>query len=247
MSLLDQIESNALEGNAVKALRLCVTLGGRARSSELRSWASQELHGYEADAERPSYRVITAPLYIDGTNLQWKVTGQQISPLELPEFCREDIGETVELTHSLPALVEMIATATNSDNSLTLMPPQAATVIGYMNSANQSSTRINALYWHVAAVSIKDVVERVCTIAVELASEMRAGMHDDQRIPSSAVASQAVEVVVNGDHNRIELGDVQQIDADIPDLGKGRKRTAEIVTASLGIIGALIYAVTRFL
>ncbi len=126
------------------------------------------------------------------------------------------------------------------------MPPQAATIVNYMNATNQSSNNIHALYWSVAAVSIKEVVERVCTIAVELASEMRAGMYEDQRIPSSDVASQAVEVVVHGDHNRIELRDVQQTGTNTPRTGIGRKRIAEIVTASLGLVGALIYALIRF-
>ena len=126
------------------------------------------------------------------------------------------------------------------------MPPQAASIVNYMNAANQSTNNINSLYWSVAAVSIKEIVERVCTIAVELASEMRAGMYENQHIPSSDVASQAVEVVVHGDHNRIELHDVQQTGTHTSSTGIGRKRTTEIVSASLGLIGALIYALIRF-
>lgn len=246
-SLLDQIESNALEGNAVKALRLCVTLGGRARSSELRTWASQELQGYDNDAELPEYRIIGAPLCIDGTNFHWKITGQQISPFDLPEFVRDDISETIELRHSLPALVDMAKSAESDDGSLKLMPPAATTVVSYMNTANRNGDNISSLYWSVASVSIKEVIERVCTIAVELASEMRAGMYKDQTIPSSEVASQAVEVVIRGDNNRIELRDVQQLGAHTQGDGIGKRRKIEIVTAALGMVVALIYALTRFL
>ena len=44
-SILDQIESEALNGEVVKALRLCKTLGGKSSSAEIREWASLELRG----------------------------------------------------------------------------------------------------------------------------------------------------------------------------------------------------------
>jgi hypothetical protein len=45
---MDEIERGALDNQRSLAdtLRRCVLLGGKARSAELRAWASRELTGY---------------------------------------------------------------------------------------------------------------------------------------------------------------------------------------------------------
>jgi hypothetical protein len=48
------------------ALRKCVVLGGRSGSEELRDWATRGLQGYYGQDDLPEYRVITAPLTVDG-------------------------------------------------------------------------------------------------------------------------------------------------------------------------------------
>ena len=58
-SLLDQIESEALNGEVVEALRLCKTLGGKSSSTEVREWPSLELRGYGPEDDLPSYRRIS--------------------------------------------------------------------------------------------------------------------------------------------------------------------------------------------
>ena len=66
-TLLDQIESEAMDGDVVKALRLCIKLGGHSGSADLRQWAERELNGYDSEDELPDYRRINAPLCYDGT------------------------------------------------------------------------------------------------------------------------------------------------------------------------------------
>ena len=46
MNLLGKIEEQAIDGDISKALRLCLSLGGKTGSTDLRGWASLELNGY---------------------------------------------------------------------------------------------------------------------------------------------------------------------------------------------------------
>lgn len=56
--LLEQIEQAALDDTAdiTGALRKCVVLGGQSVSEELRTWATRELKGYNANDQLPEYR-----------------------------------------------------------------------------------------------------------------------------------------------------------------------------------------------
>ena len=89
--LLEQIEQGALDSKTPLAdvLRKCVALGGRAGSEQLRDWARRELDGYrDGKQELPAYRIVPAAIAIDGQNMAFQVTGQQLSSYDLPEFAR---------------------------------------------------------------------------------------------------------------------------------------------------------------
>lgn len=107
VTLLDQIQSKAIDGDVVKALRLCLSLGGRSGSSDLRDWASRELNRYR-DSALPDYRRIYAAIQIDVRTYNAIITGQTISTLQLPDFARDHLSEEVELRQSLPGLVDLV-------------------------------------------------------------------------------------------------------------------------------------------
>ena len=223
-SLLDKIESEALGSDVVKALRLCITLGGHSDSAELRDWAARELRGYGGDDELPDYRRIVAPLCIDHASLTGIVTGQQISTHHLPDFTRDIISEDVELPHSIPELLEAANAADRENDALRMLPPGAADLLVYMNGSGQYRTHLHALYWKIAPSTMRAVVERVCTDLVGLVSEMRSGMDRSQDLPSSDVATQAFEVVVKGTRNRVVLKNVrQESESTSPDEGTGHR------------------------
>ena len=58
MSLLRDIQDSAVGTNASVEvlLRQCLVLASRLQNDELREWATQELRGYSAEADRPVYR-----------------------------------------------------------------------------------------------------------------------------------------------------------------------------------------------
>ena len=111
-TLLEQIEDDSLDGkkSVADALRKCIALGGRAGNEELRAWASRELQGYEKPDDVPDYRIVAAPLVIDGVAGFNYVTRQQISAHDLPDAAQEaGISETLHLTSGVGELEEMPA------------------------------------------------------------------------------------------------------------------------------------------
>ena len=69
-------------------------------------------------------------------------------------------------------------------------------------------TQITSLYWSVSESALREITERVSTDVIALVNEMRAGMDTAQKIPAAELATQAVNVVVKGDNNRIITGGI---------------------------------------
>jgi len=212
-------------------------LGGKAGSTELRDWASDELNGYRSESI-PEYRRIYAPLQVDGTTIRALVKHQTISPSQLPDFARE-VTEELELRQSLPGLVELIAAAKQSDESVRLMPPGASVLVDYMNRTSGDFNYIESLYWSVSPSVIQEVVDRVRSNLVELVAEMRAGMTSDQIVPSPEVASQAISVVISGDKNRVKVKDAAKHVTEVP-VEKSLLRRWLEVGAWVAGIGAMV-------
>ncbi|MXY10810.1 MAG: hypothetical protein F4Z00_12810 [Acidimicrobiaceae bacterium] len=239
-SLLDKIESEALGGDVVKALRLCISLGGHSASAELREWATRELRGYGGDDELPDYRRIQAPLCVDTISPTGIAKGLSISTFQLPEFVREDITEELDLTHSVPELLGMVRTAEREGESVRLLPLGASEVLLYMNQSGEYRPHVERLYWQVAPTAISGVVERVCTDIVELVGEMRAGLPKGQDLPSPDVASQAVNVVVKGDGHRVVVKNVRQESGDGAPEESPRHRTLKVIAWVATIVAAIV-------
>ena len=249
-SLLDKIESETLDGDVVKALRLCITLGGRSESVEIREWAARELRGYSSDDELPDYRRIRAPLCVDGFAGNafagvWQTRGQMISVCQLPEMARDYISEVLELTHSIPELQDMARAADR--NPVRLVPAGAAELIAYMNGSDNYDTRIDSLYWQVAPTAIMSIVERVRTDIVGLVGEMRSGMPMGQQLPSPDLANQAFNVAVTGTGNRVIVKDVLQSDFDASTDETSAHRNLRAAFWIAGIVVAIIAVVTAVL
>lgn len=92
-------------------LRMCLMLGAETGSAELRTWASRELNGYDNDADLPPYRQIVGVLCIDTLSGPHHVTGQQISPVQLPEFARDEVSNDIDMLQPIEEL-ERLATTT---------------------------------------------------------------------------------------------------------------------------------------
>lgn len=205
--LLGEIEQAALDESVpvTTALRKCLALGGHAGSAELREWASRELHGYIGhEKELPDYRRIRSPLLMDGIDGGFVVRGRMVSIIDLPEVAREDISDELELTHPIGKIEGMGRQAEARGGSLQ-MGPAAAAELAAMMTHEIRRMQVERVYWSVSAADFRGVVDGVRTALTELVAEMRAGTGPGAQAPPAEVASQAVQIAVYGDKNRITL------------------------------------------
>jgi hypothetical protein len=205
--LVAQIENDALDGNmsVATALRKCIALGGRSGSEALRDWATRELKGYSRDDELPKYRVIQAPLMIDGVSGNIKIEHQQIPASMIPESIREHVSERLELRYGAGELEEFC-----KEGEVRLQPLGASDLARLMNlESDQPHTRIVSLYWAVAPAALRGVLDQIRTALTQLVAELRANMAGDEQIPTAEAASQAVNVVVTGKRSRVSVTSAQ--------------------------------------
>ena len=114
----------------------------------------------------------------------------------------------------------MVTQAKKKDEPVRLMALGATDVVAYMNRKKEQFNHIENLYWSIAPSAIQEVIDRVRSNLVELVAEMRAGMSSGDAIPSSKLASQAVNVVIK--RFRLAcLGNVQATDPSPAKLALG--------------------------
>jgi hypothetical protein len=207
LSLIDQIEQDALDDRVpvATALRKCVVLGGRSGSEELRDWATRELKGYRGEDQLPDYRLVPAPLRVDGLAGHYQVARQAFPPSSLPDFAREHIADEVELRDGVGSIEALLGEA-----EIKLSPPMASDLVRYMNAHNDAPGRhIESLYWQVSPAAIRGVLDQIRTALTHLVAELRANMSDSEAVPSADAASQAVSVVVTGKRSKVNVTTAQ--------------------------------------
>lgn len=198
-SLLAEIERGGLDPRVrlTTVLQTCIALGAQTRNAELRDWASQELGGYrDDDSAIPEYRIIHAPLKIDGATMTHKITGQQISSFQLPDVARDVVTEELKLAHGVSDLENLVRNAErDAKSTVKMIPPGGAGLVMLMNHEAQPGNAVMALYWDVSVARLIGVLDQIRTTLIQLVSEMRATMGEDETVPSSESAEQAVNVV----------------------------------------------------
>lgn len=206
-SLMSEIERDLLDGRPVEdVLRKLIILGGLARSSALRDWASLELRGYgEVPVdELPSYRKVLGLIQLDAIVGRGSVAHQTIGANELPEGIREHITNHVPLWQGIgevQALIDHHA----SGEAVRFGLPDERVIARLMDRASQDAfQRVTAIYWSVSVSSLSGVVDQVRTRLAELLGELRASTPDGLT-PAAADVAAAVNVVVRGKGNRVTV------------------------------------------
>lgn len=237
--LMREIERDLLADKPLDGLlRKFILLGGNVGSPELRAWASQELRGYDNDADLPSYRTVNAPLQIDGAVPGGLIQHQSISSMDLPDFARDEIDELVPLRMGVGEIHSMVAQH-KGDKVVKLQPAGAALLVSYMNGTQQMNGHITALYWSVSTIALEGTLGQIRTRLAELIAELRSGTPQGQTLPTPEQAANAVNVVINGRGNRVSIAQATnggavttQTEAD---EGKKFWTTARLIGA--GIVG----------
>lgn len=207
--LIEQIERDALDESVplATALRKCVVLGGKSGSEELRDWATRELKGYygEDSDKLPDYRVVPAPLMLDGVSGNVQIRQQQLAPTALPDFAQEHIKEEVQLRDGVGGIEALLQQA-----EIKLMPKMAADLARVMNAdSGNPFQQIVSIYWAVSPAAVRGVLDQIRTSLAQLVAELRATMSSDDAVPSAEAANQAVEVVVSGRRSKVNVTTAQ--------------------------------------
>lgn len=195
--LLARIEQGALNGQPSLAdlLRLCITLGGRAQSSDLRDWARRELEGYSGTAgEMPHYRRVAAPLLADGFSGHFAFTGKQLSVMDLPEFARDELAGGLVIDFGVAQLEKHA----KQSESARLQPSGLDLLAHLMNRSPEYSARFERIYYDVSPHVFDSIVDSVRTTLLSMVAELRGAGVRDGDVPSKEVADQAVQVVIYG-------------------------------------------------
>jgi hypothetical protein len=172
-ALIAQIEQDALDDRVpvATALRKCIALGGHSGSEQLRDWAARELNGYGGDDELPGYRVVNAPLMVDGFSANLHIQGQQISPSMLPDFVHEHITETLELREGVGSIEALL-----QQPAIRLSPPRASDIARYMNAdSDDPFQKIERIYWNVSPAAIRGVLDHIRTALTQLVGGVAGG------------------------------------------------------------------------
>lgn len=252
--LLTQIEGDLIAGTPVAdVLRKLVLLGGQAGSAELRDWASRELRGYAnttAD-DLPDYRKVMAAIQVDAIVGNHQISGQSISPAQLPEGPREVVTNEVPFFQGIGE-IQAIATSGKSFWRISLPSEQ---LLGQMidRASGQRFQRTTSVYWSVSVTAIEGIVDQVKTRLVELLAELRAATTPLSPVPTAEQAANAVNVVVHGRGNRVQIAHVSEsgqstVGTSLPESGPfwtfGRRVAAFAVGAAT--ILATVIAVVQW-
>jgi hypothetical protein len=212
-NLIEQIEKDALDSSIPLAdtLRMLIALGGQTGSTELREWASRELRGYIGSGlELPEYRKPAAIIQINATVPGARITGQQISPRQLPDPVNKHIGEEIPLGQAVGEIEALLEQAKANSGSVKMTLPDAQTVVTLMNhEVGDPYQHITEIYWSLSTPAIQGVLDQMRTTLVELVAEMRAGMPETDELPSGELVDQAVRVVVEGKGHRVNVNTAQ--------------------------------------
>ena len=255
-ALLNELERGASQSDPdiPSLLRKCVALGGQSGSTRLREWATRELKGYRGDAgdALPEYRKVPAAIVIDGATMNGLVTGQQISPVVLPPEAQGKVEEEVQFWGPIVELSDMVKRATADHETVVGIGIAGGSALaGLMNYYAQqrgSSHQITRVYRQVAVTSIVGILDAVQTNLVELVAEIRAGLPGPDAEPDRNLADRAVNVVIYGDRNRIELkstavssGDGVAVAAEVAAQPESRaRRIMWWVVGIAGVVAAVV-------
>lgn len=206
--LLEQIEKDLQNERPVAStLRKIILFGGQVGSAELRDWAGQELRGYGRDDELPAYRVVPAPIQMDGAIPGGIVRGQRVGVSELPDFAQADIDEHVELRQGVGEIEQLILRG-DEHHIVKLSLPGARELARYMQYEAGGGVHIDSLYWSVSTVAIAGVVDQVRTRLAQLLAELRAVSPSNGSLPSPAQTDRAFNIVMNGRNASLTLNSI---------------------------------------
>lgn len=249
LPLLTEIERDLLDQTPVAdVLRKLIILGGRAGSSELRDWASHELRGYPDAESLPDYRKIPAIIQMDAVLGRSQISGQTIAPYEFPAEIRDHVRNEVLFFQGIGE-IEALTRSREKDQAVRMALPEER-MIGHLidQASGNPLQHITSIYWSVSIPALEGLIDQVRTRLAELLGELRAATPGTSELPTAAQATNAVNIVVHGKGNRVQVAHGEQASANALDVGEpsdgpfwtlGRQIGAGIVGVAT-VVGVII-------
>jgi AbiTii len=188
-------------------LQNCILLGGQAGSERMRTWASQEMHGYAGVETVPEYRHVTVALTARITNMAGRngIT-QQFDDSVFDSRVREMIREKVDVQDAIIpfGIGRLEAMASEDTDEQCLVPEWAGFIADVLNQYHMGpNSRVANVYWSVPRSAIQGVLVRIRTALAELVAELIALTPEDQEVPDKQAADQVMQFVITGDRSVI--------------------------------------------
>lgn len=209
---------------AADILRKLIILGGRSGSSELRDWASQELRGYKEAASVPDYRRVWALIQMDAFVGNSQIKRQTIDPWSFPEEVRDDISNEVKFAQGIGEIQSMIDTRGDATTIRVALPGQTYIASLIDEASGNPYQHVTDIYWNVSVTALEGIVDQVKTRLAELLGELRAATSPNQEVPTHDQAAHAVNVVINGKGNNVQLAHAGQGATTFVDQGGGSEQ-----------------------
>lgn len=192
----------------------------------MRTWALRELQGYPGalPEELPAYRRVSAPLLVDARSMTWQVTGERISPRQLPDVCRDVVSEEVPFHQGVGEIESLITNRGSGDAAVRISPPRGAE-IALLLSHDRPGVNVTAIYWFVSCASLNGLLDQVRTRLTQLVAELRATMPQDQQNPTPAQVEQALHAV------HITAGDNSPVNVTAPHTSAHQGSTVAVNTS----------------
>jgi AbiTii-like protein len=146
------------------------------------------------------------------------------------------------------AEIERLVRNCKAGDVVKLGPPSSQEVVVLMNASGQWRGHIERIYWSVSPVVLEGVVEQVRTALTVLVSEINANVPDGTVTPPAEVATHAVNVVVTGKRNKINVAAPQggsTVTTPAPEEPRRWLRIAGAVLLGLVAIAGVIFALMQ--
>jgi hypothetical protein len=231
-------------------LRKCLILGYQLKNDRLKSWANQELNGYQSREDLPKYRLLRV-----GAHGNFASAYQQMKGFAIPSFMLDekdrDWAERVELHESVSSYEEIVSCSVTNGSILVEWPGNM--IAKYQSKFFQGDMALINAWQEIprsVLVQVLDTVRnRTLSMALELKGEI-GGTEDMEEITPSESAKIEQTVVNNifggtayfasghstitattNTQNIISVGDRAQLDSVLKKVGLSDDDLKELTEA----------------
>lgn len=234
MTLLDEVISQASDGDATAMLRKLMIVAHRLKAKTLFTWVQNELNGYKSPNELPSYRgpknavvqaVITGPMGGKGTNT--------LSSIGVP-----DGYEHLFKVYLFDPLAGIESLASSPDNVGVPWDPAAVGLYnGWIQEGKVAFLELWGVYSATRMISqstLRGVVDIVRTTALEMALDLQSEYPDAGEVDGPTVQDPAVNATVMHITNNIY--------GSVTGLAQGNEVRQKVAVEVGDLVGALTVA-----